>query len=159
MNVQRILFPTDFSKRSFSALEFATSLARDSGATLVIVHVHEPPLDPVAAVGLGMGELRFDPESTHHELRQVVPTDPAVPYEHHLLMGLPAREIVRFAEKTQADLIVMDTHGRRGLAHLLMGSVAEAVVRRANCPVLTIRSTPVPKASWLQPTQDKRVKL
>ncbi len=146
MNLRRIVFPTDFSERSQPALELATSLARDSGATLVVVHVQEPPIDPVAAAGLALSELRLAPEVVLEELHRVVPTDPAVPVEHHLLVGIPAKEIVRFADKTDADLIVMGTHGRRGLAHLLMGSVAEAVVRRANCPVLTVRTASASKA-------------
>ena len=62
MNLRRIVFPTDFSERSQPALELATSLARDSGATLVVVHVQEPPIDPVAAAGLALSELRLAPE-------------------------------------------------------------------------------------------------
>jgi nucleotide-binding universal stress UspA family protein len=62
-----------------------------------------------------------------------------VPYEHHLLRGDPATTIVEVAEQENCDLIVMGTHGRTGFARLLMGSVAEAVVRRANCPVFTYK--------------------
>ena len=74
-------------------------------------------------------------------LEAVVPTDPTVPYEHRLITGDPATAIARLAEEEQADLIVMGTHGRTGLTRLLMGSVAEAVVRRAPCPVLTYKQT------------------
>jgi nucleotide-binding universal stress UspA family protein len=77
--------------------------------------------------------------SLRKALAAVVPTDPAVEHEHRLLYGDPASEIVRLAGEEQVDLIVMGTHGRTGLMRLLMGSVAEAVVRRAPCPVLTIR--------------------
>lgn len=72
-------------------------------------------------------------------LEQVKPTDPTVPYVHRLVMGNPADEIVRLAEEENADLIVMATHGRTGIGRVLMGSVAEAVVRRAKCPVFTLK--------------------
>jgi len=71
-----------------------------------------------------------------------VPTDPAVPYEHHLLIGNPATAIVHLAETENVDLIVLPTHGRTGLMRLLMGSVAEEVVRKARCPVLTVKADP-----------------
>ena len=74
-------------------------------------------------------------------LKEVVPTDPQVACEHRLLTGDPAVAIARLAEEEHADLIVMGTHGRTGLTRLLMGSVAEAVVRRAPCPVLTYKQT------------------
>ena len=138
MNMQKILFPTDFSHAGDAALQFATSLARDTGATLLIVHVEEPP------AAYGGGELYYGvPEPAHDELRrmlhEVVPVDPAVPYEHRLVTGDPANAIVNLAEMEGADLIIMGTHGRTGLTRLLMGSVAELVVRRSKCPVLTYR--------------------
>lgn len=139
MHAERILFPTDFSPASESALGWATSLARDTGARLLIVHVEEPPTPYVA------GEYAI-PEATtpaQNELAKllahVVPSDESVTYEHRLLLGDPAPEIVQLAKEENADLIVMGTHGRTGLSRLLMGSVAEHVVRRAACPVLTIR--------------------
>jgi nucleotide-binding universal stress UspA family protein len=116
----------------------AASLARDTGATLVIVHVEEPP------AAYGGGELYYGmPEPDNTELLRMLyavrPADPAVLYEHRLVSGDPAAEIVRLAETEGADMIVMGTHGRTGLRRLLMGSVAEAVVRRAACPVLTVK--------------------
>ena len=68
-----------------------------------------------------------------------MPTDPTVPVVHKLLVGDPAEAIVQQAEAEHADMIVMGTHGRTGLTRMLMGSVAEAVVRRAACPVLTVK--------------------
>ena len=139
MHADKILFPTDFSPASDQALRWATALARDSGATISIVHVEEPPL----AYGGGEMYIGFDEESTREELRKtlmhVVPGDHNVPYEHKLLVGDPAGAIVHAAETENADLIVMGTHGRTGLTRFLMGSVAEAVVRRAKCPVLTVK--------------------
>ena len=72
-------------------------------------------------------------------LHAVKPADPKVPFEHRLVMGNPAEEIVRLADEEGADLIVMATHGRAGFKRLLMGSVAEEVVRRAKCPVFTFK--------------------
>jgi nucleotide-binding universal stress UspA family protein len=141
------LFPTDFSTSSDAGLAEATSLARDTGATLVIVHVEEPP------AAYGGGEMYYgipDPDKTELQrmLHAVKPTDPAVAYEHRLVMGDPAEAIVHLAEQVKADLIVLGTHGRSGFKRLLMGSVAEAVVRRARCPVLTVKHPhPAPAAA------------
>jgi nucleotide-binding universal stress UspA family protein len=138
MKANKILFPTDFSSSEDTGLSFATSLARDSGATLIIVHVEEPP------AAYGGGEMYYgvpepDNEALRLMLEAVVPTDPAVPYEHRLVMGDPASEITGLAESENVDMIVISTHGRTGLRRLLMGSVAESVVRHATCPVLTVR--------------------
>jgi nucleotide-binding universal stress UspA family protein len=75
-------------------------------------------------------------------LEDVKPADASVPFTHRLTMGDPAGEIVRIAEDEGAELIVLGTHGRTGVTRLLMGSVAEVVVRRAPCPVLVYRETP-----------------
>lgn len=139
MNPPKILFPTDFSTLGQTALELATSLARDRGAKLLIIHVEEPP------VAYGGGEMYYGIEEPNREelqrmLSEVVPTDPTVGYEHRLCTGSPAQAIVQLAEREGADMIVMPTHGRTGLVRLLMGSVAEEVVRKAKCPVLTVKA-------------------
>lgn len=138
MNLSKILFSTDFSHTGDAALALATVLARDTGAKLLIVHVEEPP------VAYGGGELYYgmpepNTEDLEKMLKDVKPTDESIPYEHHMITGSPAGAITRFAEDEGVDLIVMGTHGRSGLSRLLMGSVAEAVVRKAHCPVLTFR--------------------
>ncbi len=138
MKLTKILVPTDFSHTGDAALELATVLARDTGATLEIVHVEESP------VAYGGGEMYYGiPEPDTGELRsmlvKVVPPDPNVRFRHHLLIGDPAAVIARFADEEDIDMIVMSTHGRSGFLRLLMGSVAEAVVRQANCPVLTYK--------------------
>ena len=138
MNADKILFATDFSHASDAALAYASSLARDTGALLLIVHVEEPPL------AYGAGEMYYEPIPTEHPgleetLHGVQPTLPEVRCEHHLLMGAPAQELVDLARREGVDLIVMGTHGRTGLSRLLMGSVAEEVVRRAACPVFTLK--------------------
>ncbi len=138
MKATKILFPTDFSHTGDAALKLATSLARDTGASLMIVHVEEPP------TAYGGGELYYGiPEPATEDLRKmlhkVVPTDPNVSYEHRLVTGDPANAVVRLANEEGVDLIVLGTHGRTGLSRLLMGSVAEAIVRRAKCPVISYR--------------------
>jgi nucleotide-binding universal stress UspA family protein len=135
--IRKILHPTDFSDLSRSALEFASALARDYGAELVVVHVHSPA--PVYAPdGIVTGPIE-DPYEVRAKLAQVRPADHRVKVEHHLLEGNPADEILKAARVTSADLIVMGTHGSTGLSRLLMGSVAENVLRKAPCPVLTVR--------------------
>lgn len=138
MNAKKILFPTDFSHSSDWGLSHATALAKESGSTLIIAHVEEPP----AAYGGGVmyyGIPEPDNKALTRMLSDVKPTDPSVKYEHRLIIGDPATEIVRLAEDEKVDYVVMGTHGRTGLSRLLMGSVAEAVVRRAPCPVLTFK--------------------
>ena len=138
MFAHRILVPIDFSPYSDAALALATSLARDGGGTLVLAHVE---VIPISAAG---GEYLYAiPEPPTEELldklNHVVPPDSHVMVERRLLSGDPADAIIRLAESENIDLIVMGTHGRRGLSRLLMGSVAEAVVRAAPCPVLTVK--------------------
>ncbi len=138
MHFHKILFATDFSPASESALGFATALARDSGALLVIAHIEEMPM-PYAG-----GEMYFaQPEYPNPEVRKmleaVTPPDKSVKFEHRLVLGSAADDIVRVAEEEKADLIVIGTHGRTGLMRVLMGSIAESVMRLAQCPVLTVK--------------------
>jgi universal stress protein A len=138
MKLTKILFPTDFSHTGDEALKMATMLARDTGAKLYVVHVQEPP------AFYGGGEMYYgmlDPTTNQliKMLEDVKPADSNVPYEQRMLTGDPAGALVEFAKTEGIDLIVIGTHGRGGLSRLLMGSVAEAVVRRAECPVLTFK--------------------
>jgi nucleotide-binding universal stress UspA family protein len=134
-----ILFPTDFSTASDAALPHAEVLAKQKSASLLILHVEEPPL------AYGGGELYYGlPEPSSERilkmLEDVKPSDPSIPCTHRLTMGDPAGEIVRIAAEEGAEMIVLGTHGRSGMTRMLMGSVAEAVVRRAPCPVLVYRA-------------------
>ncbi len=140
MKDHKILFPTDFSHTGDAALQLATTLAREHDATLLVVHVEEPP------AAYGCGEMYYgipDPatEDLENMLAQVVPTDPEVPCEHLMVTGDPATAITRIAEEESVEMVVMGTHGRSGLMRLLMGSTAEAVVRRSTCPVLTYKQS------------------
>jgi nucleotide-binding universal stress UspA family protein len=141
MNVKRILFPTDFSQYNDRALSLASTLAAESGATLYIVHVDEMR-DVTAAMGEAgylMASAADDRWELKAQLENVVPTVPTVNCEHHYLRGSPVVEILAFAEDEDIDLIVMASHGRTGLPRLLMGSIAEGVMRKAHCPVLVVK--------------------
>ncbi|HZT97099.1 MAG TPA: universal stress protein [Chloroflexota bacterium] len=136
--IRTILHPTDFSEYSGYAFQLACDLARDYDARLIVLHVAAPPV-----VVYGEGVLPPEPkdykERLRERLQQVVIQDPKIPIEHRLIEGDAAREILRLAGEAKCNLIVMGTHGRTGLGRLLMGSVAEQVVRKAPCPVLTVK--------------------
>lgn len=128
--IRIVLHPTDFSTPSDYALRLACSLARDRDARLIVLHVVATSL---AAEKRGFGEELQD------ELTRMEIPDPQFRVERRLEEGEPVTEILRVAGETNCDLIVMGTHGRTGLGRLLMGSVAEQVVRKAPCPVLTVK--------------------
>lgn len=136
--IHRILHPTDFSEPSAAAFELACALARDYGAELLVMHVHSVP--PVYAPdGIAMPLENEDPYRARVQLYQIRPDDPEVKVRHLLVEGNPIDQILGHARSEAADLIVMGTHGSSGLTRLLMGSVAESVTRKAECPVLTLR--------------------
>jgi nucleotide-binding universal stress UspA family protein len=142
MRLNKILYPCDFSPAGQAALDTAAALARDHGAKLLILHVQEP------ALAYGGGELytglpEVDVEELRRTLLEVKPADAGVAVEHRLLAGTPAATIVRTADEEKVDMIVMSTHGRTGLFRMLMGSVAEEVVRKARCPVVTVKPSAV----------------
>ncbi len=148
--IRTVLHPTDFSDYSDYTFRLACSLARDYGARLIVLHVAEPPM---AFVGEGMAMLppEVDLEALREQLQQFRPGDPKVPVQHCLVQGGAAAEILRVAEQTKCELIVMGTHGRTGLGRLLMGSVAEQVVRKASCPVLTVKTPQCAAPSSAEP--------
>jgi nucleotide-binding universal stress UspA family protein len=138
MHARKILFGTDFSHLSQEALARATALASESGATLLIAHVEEPPMMYGAGAAY-YSSPEVDRAALRRTLEEVVPTDSGVPYEHVLLWGEPAHELAELARREHVDLMVLGTHGRTGMMRLLMGSVAERVVQESPCPVLTIK--------------------
>jgi nucleotide-binding universal stress UspA family protein len=145
LTIRRILHPTDFSESSRPAFELACALARDYGAELVVLHVAPPALS-LGSGGLPMAPTVGGDEDAKARLEQIRPTDPKVAVRHRLVGG-PEVEVIRaVAAEEKADLIVMGTHGRGGLSRLLMGSVAEAVLRDAPCPVLTVKAPPTSTA-------------
>jgi universal stress protein A len=146
MDIHRILAPTDFSDLSKQGLKSALELAQVYGAKLSLIHVVEPPPYPVEGIvpsHLGATLLDDLERQASHELAQMLPVTQGgtVDVARRVVVGIPYRKIVEVAEEEKADLLVMTTHGRTGLSHLVMGSVAEKIVRTAPCPVLTIRPT------------------
>jgi nucleotide-binding universal stress UspA family protein len=147
--IHTILHPTDFSDRSDRALILACALARDYGARLIVLHVA-----PLPTLVYAEGVVPPDPELTlgaaREQLNRLTVPDANVRAERRFEQGDPAAGILRVARELPADLIVMGTHGRTGLRRLLMGSVAEQVVRQAPCPVLTVTApvtAPSPSAT------------
>jgi nucleotide-binding universal stress UspA family protein len=138
LHLRTILHATDFSESSQFAFRLACSLARDHGARVVVLHVVPPPIahGEVVARRQGIGYH----EELWQQLHRIQPPDPLVRVEHCLRDGPPAAEIAREAKEMNADLIVVGTQGRTGLARVLLGSVAEEVLRQAACPVLTVKA-------------------
>jgi nucleotide-binding universal stress UspA family protein len=137
MSDAKILCPTDFSPHSDLALDHAAIYARASGATVLIVHVQEVS----SASGEGMlhsGVRPDNPQTLARRLEGIRPGDD-VACEHRLLKGKPAQEILRVAKEEGVAMIVMGTQGRTGVSRLITGSVAEEVLRHADCPVLTVK--------------------
>jgi nucleotide-binding universal stress UspA family protein len=126
LRIRNILFPTDFSSYSNQAYLHAVAIAEAHHASLTLVYVNVP-----AQAG--------DAEYWRAQLEQIRPANPAIPVTHVFLEGDPATEIVRYARDAGVDRIVMGTHGRTGTERLLMGSVAEKVLRDAPCSVLVVK--------------------
>jgi nucleotide-binding universal stress UspA family protein len=142
--VQSILHPTDFSEYSHHAFEMACALARDYQAQLVVMHVAELPVTLICPESTGWA-APVELEPLEARLRQIVPNDPGIRVEYIFVEGDPAREILRTAKRLGCDLIVMGTHGRSGLNRLVVGSIADQVVRLATCPVLTVSPSAMAK--------------
>jgi universal stress protein A len=142
--VKNILCATDFSESSDFAFRVACALARDYGARLTALHVILPPLGAYGEGGYLPPPEEYE-EGIHEKLVKLQPHDPRIVTDHRLEEGEAVPTILWVAGQTHADVIVMGTHGRKGLGRLLMGSVAEQVVRKASCPVLTVKK-PVPAA-------------
>ncbi len=155
MNFQKIVVATDFSEASLTALETAYDLALQGGHTLDLVHVMEPYLvtgDPTAM-------LHPSVEKTYQEARNrleaLIPeqwldedkANPLVVKSSVLTAASPAQAITRFAQGKNADLIIVGTHGRKGLTRMLMGSTAESLLRRSPCPVLVVKHKAVATAA------------
>ena len=137
--IRVVLFPTDFSEYSAVAFHLACSLAAHYRAKLAILHVQEPPFNVGELIMPLIPDTEAERKQLEETLRAVQPSNPSFAVEHHLLYGRAADQIIQASEKLGADVIVMGTHGRSGLSRALMGSVAAEVVRKAPCPVLTIK--------------------
>ena len=140
MHAKKILVPIDFSEPSESALAYAVALAKDhpgAGSQLIVMHTVEAVL-PHYDESLGV----LEPEALRAKLHSLaVSREHQIPIETLIAYGDPREEIVNMAREQQVDIIVMGTRGRGGIANALLGSTAEAVLRNAHCPVLTVRDT------------------
>ena len=140
----RILVPTDFSETSMAALKYALPLAESFGAELHLLHVIDLAAGQYLAAEMAMVPGPATEAEAHAradaELAALLTRDEMTEYRARLvtMRGAPFASIVAYAREQHIDLIVMGTHGRGAVAHLLIGSVAERVVRKAPCPVLTI---------------------
>ncbi|HVY25361.1 MAG TPA: universal stress protein [Polyangiaceae bacterium] len=140
---KNILVATDFSSSSERALELAVKLATKFEAKLTLLHVWEVPVYPYMDFVLSSAELMRNVEqAAEHRLSAALrELQERIPAARSLLkMGVPWEQILATAKEEQVDVIVMGTHGRRGVEHFVLGSVAEKVVRLAPVPVLTARS-------------------
>lgn len=155
--VKKILVPTDFSECSESAVQFGVSLAQVFQAEVLLLHVMEPPVYGLDFSLMHPGTLPVVRQKLMEMMEQSVNMmeDQGVEAEGHFIIGVPSIEIIRAAEKHHVDLIVMGTHGRTGLAHILLGSTAERVIQRAACPVLTVKGTVQPPRPIDKPGQAK----
>ncbi len=146
IEIRKILYPTDFSECSETALAYAIDFAREYGAKLTVLHVVQVP-DPYGpyeawAFNRHAVEEQLLEVSRQHIAEQLEGKVPmGVEVDVQTAAGLPSRVIVDLAERDAYDLLVVGTHGRGGFTHIIMGSVAERVVRHAPCPVLTVRQT------------------
>ncbi|HEX8789731.1 MAG TPA: universal stress protein [Polyangiaceae bacterium] len=139
--IERILVPHDFSETADAALAMALDLAARLRARVIILHAYEAPTyvfpESVVATADLVGQIRGAAEEALAGLKERV-EKPGLQVETMLCQGVAWSEIGRAAKEIGADLVVMGTHGRRGLSRALIGSVAEKVVRTAPCPVLTV---------------------
>lgn len=149
VQVKKILLPTDFSEPSATAEVLGAQLAQKFGASVVLVNVAEDPYVgyatntfPGAPINLDLDALRTEIqkgcEAKLAEWKAKLPEGVAA--TTRFAFGKPFVEIIRICREEKADLIVLGTHGRTGLRHMILGSVAERVVRKASVPVLTVRS-------------------
>lgn len=145
IKINKILYPTDFSEPSKLALEYAAALAKQFDAELEILHImfDETQVVSFYLPQVTMQSLSADIETgSEKQLTDFISEQPVlngVRYTKKLIKGTPFLEIIKRAEESQADMIVLGTHGRTGLDHVLFGSTAEKVVRKAPCPVFTVR--------------------
>jgi nucleotide-binding universal stress UspA family protein len=141
ISLTHILVPHDFSETSAAAVRYAMALARNTNARITFLHVGNAAEAAFASeFPIGLEDARDD--AIRERLLKIVTPQEQVEFNPQFVVrpGTPAAEIVRYAEEHGVDLIVMGTHGRGVVGHVVMGSVAEKVVRTARCPVLTVRN-------------------
>lgn len=142
--IKKIVVPIDFSDYSKKALQYTVQFCKSMQAEIILVYVIEPMIYP-ADLSMGQmvipqNELNLD-QKAKSELEELAKSEigDLLKYQILIKMGKPFVEIIETASEQDADLIIISTHGHTGVEHLLFGSTAEKVVRKAPCPVLTIR--------------------
>ena len=147
VQINRILCPTDFSELADHAIEYACSLAVAFKSELHVLHVVDESYQYWMAMGPNSLPLGPTPEEILVGAREQMErtkrdrfSKVSVPVTVEVLVGRPFLEIIRYARDKKMDLIVIGTHGRSGLTHVLLGSVTEKIVRKSHCPVLTVRA-------------------
>jgi nucleotide-binding universal stress UspA family protein len=153
IELKKILYPTDFSEYAASARPYVIDLAKKFGAEVTVIHVLMSPsyaVSPEFAVDLTkiQKDMQAAAESSLAEVRKIFEKE-GITTRAILEIGSPFSEIVHTAATDQSDLIIMATHGHGAVKHMLLGSTAEKVVRKAPCPVLTIRH---PEHEFVHPT-------
>lgn len=145
IDLKRILVATDFSKHSQVALQYAAAFGKAFSAEVILCHTLEKPdflsqLPPVAETYFPPNLTEIQEKHARVQCEQVLAAAGLSQARVLLVHGNPSAEITRAAKEENVDLVIVGTHGRGALAHILLGSVAEKVVRAAPCPVLTVRS-------------------
>ena len=136
MNIKRILCPCDFSDFCDATNEYASTMAKANNAKIVYIHVAQPEIPYASYAYVNVEREEKEALEQLHELK---PTIDGIEAEYVVKFGIPSQQIVEYANENDIDLIVIGTHGRTGIMRVLMGSVAEAVVRKAECPVMAIK--------------------
>lgn len=145
IRLKRILAAADFGACSEHALRYACEFAEAFGAELHVIHVVEPPAAAYSEFGVGYVGVHGMEDDLKRAAEAKLSTLPGPQWQEKLsvtrdvLFGAPFVETIRYARENEIDLIVLGTHGRGAIAHMLMGSTAEKVVRKAPCPVLTVK--------------------
>lgn len=141
MSIKSIMCPVDFSPMSKPVLDYAVFMAKSHNASLKLVHVVDQlqGFDSYKILHMTAAEITFQLEQQAQAHLTALLNELPVPATFEVCFGRAPDEIVALADKEKCDLLIMGSHGRTGLAHLLVGSVAEAVVRHAPCPVLIVR--------------------
>lgn len=151
MNIKRIAVPIDFSDNCLDALQAGCELAATYESELYLVHVAEPWIAVAMSSSEPYPTKRFEEALTDVS----VPAVHGVAVHRSVRVGETVKEMLKFLTEKEIDLVVMGSHGRTGLSHVLLGSIAEAIVRRAPCPVLIVRPRPGSKAASTTAAKDR----
>lgn len=135
----QILLPIDFSVYSYAAFQFATRLADSLEGELDVVHVEDAAEHSRSTNDPGRAQVIERGSKTLKRLREFKPKNARIKFNHHVMVGSPAEQILKYSKSKQFDFVILGTHGRSGIGRALLGSVAEKIVRNADCPVITIK--------------------